>query len=283
MINNIEERLKQDEWNYLINKYPNVAFNFRNFNGSINSSDKGFNTIYIAEPYTNMSEQWDERFLRQYKKIITYNEKFYNTHRSFLNMRLVKGCIWCNSYYQLDSFKKFDEKYDSICILNKLYYLPQPVGNIMAVRQHFAENFSYPIDIWASEPWGGSKYKGSINAPHHHSHTNHLQKINEYKFCACFESTYHEYWSWGFITERILNCFKAKTIPIYIGCYNIEHFVPSKYFIDFRRYFRNYNKLYEILKVFSKQQYEDIVEEAFQWVKTQRIGNVEDLEKVINE
>ena len=85
------------------------------------------------------------------------------------------------------------------------------------------------------------------------------------------------------MTERMFNCFKAKTIPIYIGCYNIEEHVPKDLFIDFREFKDNPHKLAEHLKSFDKSKWEDMTERAFEWNKANRIGNVEDLEATISE
>ena len=122
-------------------------------------------------------------------------------------------------------------------------------------------------------------YQGAVDSPHHHSHINHLFTINQYRYCACFEGTYDPMWSSGFITERILNCFRAKTMPIYIGCYEIEKYVPPHFFIDFRKYWkglgqpREYDRLSADLLLMGRKQYEDTVEEAYEWVQTCHIGS----------
>jgi hypothetical protein len=40
-----------------------------------------------------------------------------------------------------------------------------------------------------------------------------LNLFNEYKFVLCFENSFNN----GYITEKIFNCFFAKTIPLYFG------------------------------------------------------------------
>jgi len=57
------------------------------------------------------------------------------------------------------------------------------------------------------------------------------QKISsEYKFSICFENLSYE----GYVTEKIIDCFNAGVIPIYMGAPDINDFVPENSFIDFR-------------------------------------------------
>jgi hypothetical protein len=116
------------------------------------------------------------------------------------------------------------------------------------------------------------------------SHYEILKKINEYMFCWCPESTYHDLWSYGHITERLFNCFKAKTIAIYYGCYNIEELVPKELYIDFRYFVNDLDGLSKFLIELSKDRnrYIDMVESAYEWNKTNKIGSIIELEKVLH-
>jgi len=265
-----------------------VAFNYRRFDGQLNTRDKGYRILCIAEPYIEIPEQWDYNTIRQYDGSITYNSKFYRDNKNRLNLKLVHGCMTCNSYYHLEEFKSYEERIPGACILNRSYNTGKE-SDIVYLREEIANNLHHeiPVHIWSHVKWGGSKFKGVVKSPIHHSHTNHLKKINEYRFCICFESSYHEYWSWDFITERMFNCFKSKTVPIYIGCYNIEQHVPKDLFIDFRDYYdtnhRDYDRLSSDLANFPRNKWEDMTERAFEWNKTNRIGNIEDLESTIIE
>ncbi len=51
-----------------------------------------------------------------------------------------------------------------------------------------------------------------------------------YKFSVCFENVSYP----GYVTEKIIDCFKAGVIPIYLGAPDIADFVPRDTFIDFR-------------------------------------------------
>ena len=67
-----------------------------------------------------------------------------------------------------------------------------------------------------------------------------LNVFNKYKFIICYENSYTD----GYITEKIFNCFFAKTIPIYKGSEKISDYINSKSYIDGRG-----NYVDEILKI----------------------------------
>lgn len=58
-----------------------------------------------------------------------------------------------------------------------------------------------------------------------------LNILNRYKFVICFENSYSE----GYVTEKIFNCFLAKTIPIYKGSPIIDQYLNTKSFINIQQ------------------------------------------------
>jgi hypothetical protein len=68
-----------------------------------------------------------------------------------------------------------------------------------------------------------------------------LNIFNKYKFVICFENSYAD----GYITEKIFNCFFAKTIPIYKGSEKINDYINKSTYIDAR----DTNYINEIIKI----------------------------------
>lgn len=56
--------------------------------------------------------------------------------------------------------------------------------------------------------------------------------VSGYKFAVCFENTVYP----GYITEKIIDCFAAGVIPIYLGAPDIEKYIPQETFIDTRKF-----------------------------------------------
>ena len=80
---------------------------------------------------------------------------------------------------------------------------------------------------------------------------NKIETLSKYKFSLCYENLKNEN---GYITEKIFDCFIAKTVPIYWGANNIEEYIDSECFID-RRQFNSDKELAELLKAMTETEY----------------------------
>lgn len=92
----------------------------------------------------------------------------------------------------------------------------------------------------------GKGWENLKNLPHYYSNQlkplfkeippeyseNKIETIKKFKFALCFENFSFP----GYITEKIIDCFVAGVIPIYLGTPDIENFIPSGCFIDVRQY-----------------------------------------------
>jgi hypothetical protein len=52
--------------------------------------------------------------------------------------------------------------------------------------------------------------------------------MSSYRFAICFENISYP----GYVTEKIIDCFVAGVIPVYLGAPDIADFIPSNLFID---------------------------------------------------
>jgi hypothetical protein len=104
----------------------------------------------------------------------------------------------------------------------------------------------------------------------------------KYKFRFCAESVHHPLWSYDWITERILDCLKCKTIPIYIGCFNIEDKLPPELYIDLTK-FNNINDAIKSILDISEEEYERRTTLGLQFYNDCKIGNISDIEKVLKD
>jgi len=76
-----------------------------------------------------------------------------------------------------------------------------------------------------------------------------IKTMSDYKFAICFENTSYP----GYFTEKIIDCFCAGTIPIYLGAEDIEKFIPEETFIDMRD-FKNFSELNKFLQSLSEDE-----------------------------
>jgi hypothetical protein len=75
--------------------------------------------------------------------------------------------------------------------------------------------------------------------------------LSRYTFALCFENQILK----GWITEKIFDCFRAGTVPVYWGASDIEHHVAPEAFIDMR-HFGGYGELREFLHALSPAEIE---------------------------
>lgn len=90
-----------------------------------------------------------------------------------------------------------------------------------------------------------------------------LKTISNYKFSICFENTSYS----GYITEKIIDCFVAGVIPIYLGAPDITKFVPNNSFVDARR-FKTLNTLNTYLQNIKENEAQSIISSGRKFLKS---------------
>jgi hypothetical protein len=91
------------------------------------------------------------------------------------------------------------------------------------------------------------------------------ETLGSYTFALCFENQLLR----GWITEKIFDCFRAGSIPIYLGAPDIEDWVPSECFIDMRQ-FTGYGELGEFLRALAPAEIERYREAARDFLASER-------------
>ena len=105
-------------------------------------------------------------------------------------------------------------------------------------------------DAWDELPIAWSRrLKNRINDYYLGLCQNKLETISEYQFSICFENMI---WP-GYMTEKIIDCFVAGTIPLYWGAPDIETIVPKEAFIDMRK-FSSFEKVEEYMNLMTKDE-----------------------------
>jgi hypothetical protein len=108
----------------------------------------------------------------------------------------------------------------------------------LKIVQHFAENEL--IDIYGSG-WDAlddlpsnvsTNFKRIISNWYMGICESKIDILDKYKFSICFENSAQP----GYVTEKIVDCFIAGTIPIYFGAPDINNIIPNSAYIDVRRF-----------------------------------------------
>ena len=209
---------------------------------------KKFDTIYTwnsnivdRKKIFKLNYSYDLRF----EKFKTFNKKKFflcnisankfSNHQDELYSERIKACEFFES--KPISFHLFGYDWDKSLKYPIIYNLFKSF-NISKATRILSKVFSYFIvHIGASNIIYKkyNSYKGTID--------NKLETLKEYKFSICYENVTNIN---GYITEKIFDCFKAGTVPIYLGANDIKDYIPEATFID-KRNFSNYDELYNYL------------------------------------
>jgi len=285
-MDNIKRIKRRNDYMYIKETYKNIYLNYRISNRK-NYINKKKCYLFANEGYITLPENYNLNIIKKFKGLITPNTRFYNKFKNKTNIILSNGPVDWNNFYSLNEneFVNYNNKLKGICSLNKIYETGQ-MGDVLYLRKQVFNKLKNIIKhSYGRIPYGGKHFQKKASDP---STKDSLQIINKYLFCLALEPMYHEMWSWDWVTERMWNCFRAKTIPVYFGCYNIEKLVPQEFYIDLRKYILTENpkitfdckRLVKDLNSFSEKEYIKIVEKAYNWQKNNKIGNVDELEKI---
>lgn len=122
---------------------------------------------------------------------------------------------------------------------NELY--SKRIEAIKYFEKNAKDDFEFYGVGWNEEEY--SSYKGKVD--------NKLDVLKNYKFSLCYEN---ECGLNGLISEKIFDCFYARTIPIFWGAENIDEYIPKKCYID-KRDFSSYEELHNYLVNMTEEEY----------------------------
>lgn len=94
--------------------------------------------------------------------------------------------------------------------------------------------------------------------------SNKLETIGNYQFSICFENMALA----GYVTEKIIDCFVAGTIPLYLGAPDIETIVPVESFVDMRN-FSSFDQLDAYMNSIQKHDAIAMVEAGRDYLRTE--------------
>lgn len=240
--------------------------------------------VLLIEAQNVRADNYKAEQLVRYKHIYTWNSKFAAALSQHIPTTIINGFPLFDNYFWLEDFIPIERKIDGICLIARASKR-DVVGDISHSRELvFNEIKGMTKHAYGKIPFCGEYYRGVIGDKEKDTFPSSLaklKKLNEYKFSLCFENCYHEVWSWDYITEKIFDCFKAKTIPVYLGCYNIESHIPSEFFIDFRK-FNSTNDLVAFLRSLTNEQIQLMTDNAYQWVQKSQWGSIAELKKQLS-
>lgn len=122
---------------------------------------------------------------------------------------------------------------------NELYSLRRKLNFQSGIKLGIDYDF-YGRD-WDGETY--SSYRGIVS--------DKLATLSNYRFVYTIENCTTDN---GYVSEKILDAFAARTVPIYYGASNITQFIPKNCFIDFRD-FTELDELLDFIREISFDEY----------------------------
>ncbi|WP_173179008.1 glycosyltransferase [Desulfosarcina ovata] len=247
--------------------YFQDAFSFHNIN-------RGIKVLGMHEPITVLPQQYSEMVWKHFDFVFTTLDDLVAGNSKFV--KIFHPAF--DAPNSMDSVKSVKMKYCipsqtkkiAICMIagNKE---SQIEGELYSKRLHIAKWFqqysTIPFDVYGRPPFHQlDNYCGILPTD-----DEKYSKLSSYRYSLCFENIYHSKWSKGYLTEKILHCLMCGTVPIYLGCSNIENYIPRNCFIDFRD-FSDLDALDSFLGETNDDQYQKYIVNIRKWIEA---GNLD--------
>jgi len=249
-----------DNANQFIDKFKyKILFDGLTQSAGINKS----NFSQVRFPSYSLSDISFQQAKNRIDKIATVYRNQYIHHKKIRNIRSLNELTWAfrklvselrhgsnitktidHSQYQLH-----DKRLELTCGLL--------ASNFLDLYGNGWNNYSNLPKIWQKKL---SKFLGK---PKDRFIDNKLKCLTRYRFCLCIENFEYS----GYITEKIIHCMVAKSIPIYYGAPNIKEHIPSECYIDARE-FENVDLLVEHLLEMNKEAHDRMVFAGQEYLNT---------------
>ena len=200
----------------------------------------------VVEPHL-----WDVVLHEKFSRIITWNDDLIDNQKYF-------KIFYPSSASSVDeSFIPFsNRKLVTMVVGNKASSHPlelysKRIEAIRALEKICPDEF----DLWG-RGWNQSVTEREASQPYYPSYRGEIDNkfavLGRYKFCICYENMRGAPGYGGYITEKIIDCFLAGCIPIYLGADNIGNYIPVNTFIDpspFSSYYELHHYLVNITEI----------------------------------
>ena len=207
--------------------------------------------LAIIEPANvNPSLYYVPFYRNRFKTIFTWDERLLARHREYIRMNVPVGAE--PAQYKDNRFSdiSFADKKMLVAVSRNCWsYMPQSTyrKRVRAYR-YFSEKCD-GFDLFG-HGWNADEIK-AYRGPIEGDWDRKVATMAKYRFALCFENNASQP---GYISEKILDCFCARCVPVYYGSRGIEKRIPRKCFIDFRD-FGNFEQLRRFIGEISEHEH----------------------------
>jgi hypothetical protein len=203
-------------------------------------------SILVIEPYCVLDIDYDIKFLKKFNKIFTWAIK------AFENTEVKEKVIEINhpscksetgfSQNKINSWLPWKDRANEIVFIanNKSSQHDSELYSLrLELADYLHKHSKYKVSWYAQIPIKRDYYRGTAQ--------NKEDILNKVKFSVCTENCYDSVYSYNYFTEKLPDAWFSGTVPIYMGCYNIDEFGFNKdtMYIDLRTYYRKGKSSYK--------------------------------------
>lgn len=188
----------------------------------------------LYEPDMVLPNNYDKDFLASCEKVFTWDDRIVDNEK-FIKSNFTTNLQDAALLTPDDVFGNYHSR-KLLCMMNTYKQSSHPHSmyhkRVEAAR-FFTGHAPKDFDLWGRF-WQAPTYRGTTD--------DKLKTLANYRFCLAYENCY----SYGYISEKMLDCFMVGVVPVYLGAHNVRDYIPPECFVDVND-FHTYKELYEYL------------------------------------
>lgn len=210
--------------------------------------------LQINEPPVVSEVSYRKKYHGLFDKVLTYRDDLVD-HQKYEK-------YWTPQYVPADvpSVPFSEKKLLTMIVGNKTSTHPLELYSERRRAVDFFEDKPGVFDLYGFgwEKENLRNYRGTVEKK--------LETLANYRFCICYENMKE---TEGYITEKIFDCFFARTVPIYWGAPNITDVIPADTYIDMTR-FASVEEMYRFLKEMNEDEIAGYLERARAYIRSEQ-------------
>jgi alpha(1,3/1,4) fucosyltransferase len=221
--------------------------------------------LVLLEPaVVNPTLYYTSLLRRRFSVVFTWDWKLLDKNPNYFRINVPVGAE--PRTYRVNPFSEFsflNKRFLVAVSSNRWHYMPQATfGLRRKVYRYFERRHPDDFDLFGNgwsqprigyEKWLGHStlkaWRGTIPG----GWDEKVSQLAKYKFSICFENSTGQP---GYISEKMLDCFCARCVPVYYGSEGVERLIPKDAWINFRD-FRDLDELTAFLEGMSEIEYSD--------------------------
>jgi hypothetical protein len=193
--------------------------------------------LVTAECPIIYAESWDKEYHRQFHRVWTWDDSLVD------GSHYLKGNTVTDPTLAFD-FEVLKEEFHNRKLVTIIAgakasgHLQELYSHRIRTIQWFEATAPHDFDLYGMG-WDKAmfpSYKGSVR--------DKLETLSRYRFSICYENAQGYP---GYITEKLIDCLRSGTVPVYGGAPNVTRWIPQDCFIAISQ-FSTYFEMYEHLK-----------------------------------